>query len=661
MPPIESTTLNDPAINPHVINYISTSLSTDEIDKIPIIRRPSSDEISRVTQTWQLLYNRYNSEIVAKLRHNRNTQSRNLDLERTLEGLKVHSLSLRDDPHVDVSEDELRSILPSDTYISAKIESFMLNPPFQPIGKVDAEVLVLAKWFKEEYMKWIDPILCSKCNSKTFMIGMSEPNYQERQDGAGRVELHKCSNSSSSCGETRRFCRYGKIKSLIKNKEGRCGEWAQLFYVFLRVRGIESRYIWNSEDHVWCEYWSPTLRHWVHVDSCEAATNKPLLYARGWGKKQGFCLAFGPYGAEDVTRAYVDDWEECRTRRRAKGWKEFDLKRSLNSHTVSIRLRLPSDEISRLNDMDIQQKSWINNEKARFEESERMDLGGRISGPEDWRKMRDELGLGEKVSKKPEYKVTESLDVRNDQILKYGNARLINTNTFLLSDGPSQTSSIFHPKSIPQNQNFRSKVKFRLTSFNSGEADGIAFIFTKDEESKLGLGGYGLGYDGLGEEGDFAIEIDTYRTQDYADDPPTPHISIHSPLKAHHKFSLEYTKPNSIPFLSNGKVFELEILSEITHDGEKRIRVYLITPDKDELQVIDTILPEPKLSQNTGNDHWWLGISGACGGLWQKQEILDWQIDLIEFDDTNGNKGESKADIDDQQKKAEVKLEKDQV
>jgi hypothetical protein len=45
------------------------------------------------------------------------------------------------------------------------------------------------------------------------------------------------------------------------------GEWAQLFYVFLLAAGIEARYVWNSEDHVWTEYWSPELKHWVHVDS----------------------------------------------------------------------------------------------------------------------------------------------------------------------------------------------------------------------------------------------------------------------------------------------------------------------------------------------------------------------------------------------------------
>lgn len=45
------------------------------------------------------------------------------------------------------------------------------------------------------------------------------------------------------------------------------GEFAQLFYIFLLALGVEARYVWNSEDHVWTEYWSPTLQHWVHVDS----------------------------------------------------------------------------------------------------------------------------------------------------------------------------------------------------------------------------------------------------------------------------------------------------------------------------------------------------------------------------------------------------------
>ncbi|WWD05783.1 hypothetical protein V865_003866 [Kwoniella europaea PYCC6329] len=632
----------DPTFHQHLINYISTSLSTGQYARIPSFYAPSPRDVQRLISLWTILYNTYRIDIERRFRSNRGIP--NDHLERTLEGLKVHSLKLENDPHVNTTIYELRTLLPD---LTTAVQSLLSSPPFRPFGQVDAEVLALAQWFKNDYMKWVDPILCPKCTSPTSAEGLAEPTPQERADGAGRVELHKC--TQPGCGEVRRFCRYGKIKALMRSREGRCGEWAQMFYCFLRVKGIESRYIWNSEDHVWCEYWSPTLQHWVHVDSCEAAINKPLLYARGWGKKQAFCLAFGPYGAEDVTRAYVDDWESCKGRRREKGWKELDLKRALNAHTVSLRLRLAHTERIRLEAMDNLQSLWMADERDRLAESERMELGGRISGPEDWRAMRDELGLGNKHVEIPKYTVIKSISLPNDQLKQFGDTRL-NSSSILLTDGPSQTSMIFNPNPINQNAGFRSKVKFKLTSDGGGEADGIALIFVSHLPQSLGLGGYGMGYDGLGGQGDFAVEIDTYRTQDHANDPPTPHISIHSPPKAHHRYSLGCTKPGSIPFLSDGRTYELEIIYS-SHERKRRGRGYLHNPDGDVLEVVNVNLPER--SQGSEEDKWYLGISGACGGLWQKQEILDWEIDIIQFSQNE--------EVGYTQKEEEVKLERDEI
>jgi hypothetical protein len=112
------------------------------------------------------------------------------------------------------------------------------------------------------------------------------------------------------------ICSLSNLPALMQSREGRCGEFANLFTLFLVAVGLDARYVWNSEDHVWSEYWSDSLGHWVHLDPCEAAWNKPLLYELGWGKKQAYCIAVGRSGIEDVSRCYVDDWSACWDRRR---------------------------------------------------------------------------------------------------------------------------------------------------------------------------------------------------------------------------------------------------------------------------------------------------------------------------------------------------------
>ena len=139
-----------------------------------------------------------------------------------------------------------------------EIAALLHSPPFEPFSQEDAQALALAQWFKHTYMRWVDPVPCPKCGGKTNGIGGDSPNPKEIADGAGRVELHKCENAD--CGGVRRFARYAKIETLLRTREGRCGmspqdlgittdrepgEWAHLFYIFLRVAGLEARYIWN--------------------------------------------------------------------------------------------------------------------------------------------------------------------------------------------------------------------------------------------------------------------------------------------------------------------------------------------------------------------------------------------------------------------------------
>lgn len=72
-----------------------------------------------------------------------------------------------------------------------------------------------------------------------------------------------------------------------------------------------------------------------------------------------------------------------------------------------------------------------------------------------------------------------------------------------LTSGPSQTSAMFTESSLPRSASFKAKMTFHINAAGGG-ADGLAVVFTADKG--LGLGGYGMGYSGLGHTGDFAVE-----------------------------------------------------------------------------------------------------------------------------------------------------------
>lgn len=72
----------------------------------------------------------------------------------------------------------------------------------------DALAEALVKWFKPNFMVWIDPILCSTCQSKMEVRRVEGPRDGEEKDGqAGRVEIHVCVKERCP-GENFRFPRY---------------------------------------------------------------------------------------------------------------------------------------------------------------------------------------------------------------------------------------------------------------------------------------------------------------------------------------------------------------------------------------------------------------------------------------------------------------------
>ena len=50
--------------------------------------------------------------------------------------------------------------------------------------------------------------------------------------------------------------------------------------------GYEARHVHDWTDHVWTEIFSDSAQRWIHVDSCEAAVDSPLMY-ENLGKSEG--------------------------------------------------------------------------------------------------------------------------------------------------------------------------------------------------------------------------------------------------------------------------------------------------------------------------------------------------------------------------------------
>lgn len=251
----------------------------------------------------------------------------------------------------------------------------------------DALAEALVKWFKPQFFKWADPMPCPTCSQPMASRGHAPPTPEERGGGAGVVELYACDRD----GTARRFPRYNELRALMKSRIGRCGEFANLFALFLRAVGLRARYVWNAEDHVWNEYYSPGLKRWVHLDSCECARDESLLYDRGWGKKMSYVLAFGTDGARDVTRAYVQDWPAALQRRNRIS--EAELARALEAVTARRRFGRHPDDLARLEAEDSAEARWL---ATAASQSDDKDLAGRTSGSKEWVDGRGEGG------KKPE-------------------------------------------------------------------------------------------------------------------------------------------------------------------------------------------------------------------------------------------------------------------
>eukprot|EP00873_Tetraselmis_striata_P040933 jgi/Tetstr1/461197/TSEL_006334.t1 len=255
-----------------------------------------------------------------------------------------------------------------------------------PRAVEDALAVALLGWFKAEFFSWVDAPPCDFCGSQTVAlntVGQAQVRAEEAADGAARVELYRC----LACPGQTRFPRYNNPGRLLTTRRGRCGEWANCFTLCCRALGLRARIVFDWTDHVWTEYYSHAAGRWIHMDPCEAAYDKPLLYTAGWGKKLSYVVAFSAEGAVDVTRRYVNDWTDTLTRRTAAP--EAAVAACLAAMNAAARRGMPTEEAQALWERDAAEAAELSREA---QPGALTDLPGRQTGSLEWRQQRGETG-----------------------------------------------------------------------------------------------------------------------------------------------------------------------------------------------------------------------------------------------------------------------------
>jgi len=275
--------------------------------------------------------------------------------------------------------------------MQAEAASLGTTPEF---GVQECMVKALLKWFKNTFFHWISTPKCKHCGHETVNQGAMQPTPDEKARGAGRTEIFICADPA--CGEIERFPRYSDVWTLMQTRRGRCGEWANCFTMLCRAMGWRARWVWNSEDHVWTEVWSETAKRWCHVDACEEAFDRPMMYADNWKKRLGYCIAFSHEGATDVTRRYVRNRREHgRPRERCT---EENLVWILNQIRNKRRERLSAEDRRRCEkedeDEELELRRFEINPLRKLKEKDASELG-RTSGTADWIRQRGEDGMGQ--------------------------------------------------------------------------------------------------------------------------------------------------------------------------------------------------------------------------------------------------------------------------
>ena len=193
---------------------------------------------------------------------------------------------------------------------------------------------------------------------------------------------------------TTTFPRYNRAQKLLETKQGRCGEYSNLFGLFCRSVGLETRLILDLSDHLWTEV--RLGDSWIMVDSCEGIIDKASMYEDGWGK-EGLCymIAISSDHVVDVTPRYTRKYltDEFQTRRREHTTSEEMSASILRKLNEKLQAGLSPPKLEELNRRKKLEEAELQLCKQAREWTEQEKYGrGRISGSLAWKESRHEAG-----------------------------------------------------------------------------------------------------------------------------------------------------------------------------------------------------------------------------------------------------------------------------
>lgn len=242
-------------------------------------------------------------------------------------------------------------------------------------------------------MTWVNQPPCSKCGNEENMESRTTrgaETQEEREGGATRVETYFCPKCDDT---TTTFPRYNSVKKLLETRKGRCGEYANLFGLYCRAVGFETRYCSDFTDHVWVE--CLVDGEWIMADACEGLIDKSSMYEDGWGKDLNYIIGATTDSVVDVTPRYTRKWfqSEFQARRRAICSSEEQSQHVIKQCNATLQKSCSKNRCEELNRRLEREQRMLGSYQQSTAWTDAEKHGeGRISGSLQWKLLRKEAG-----------------------------------------------------------------------------------------------------------------------------------------------------------------------------------------------------------------------------------------------------------------------------